>query len=59
VTWDDLEDSVLMSGWYAITVNVTVNSPETVLELRGLHTSGGCELYLGHIFLEQRLDENG
>jgi hypothetical protein len=58
VTWDDLKDSDLMSGWSGITVNATVNSPEAVLELRGLRTSGGCELYLGHILVEQRVDES-
>jgi hypothetical protein len=58
VTWGDLNGSGLMSGWSAITINATVSSPEAVVELRGLQTSGGCDLYLGHILVESRVGES-
>ena len=54
VTQIELEDSRLRNGWSIITLNVTLNNPEALLEFRGMEASTRHTIYLGMILVEPR-----
>ena len=45
---------MLRNGWSIITLNVTLNNPEALLEFRGMKASTSHTIYLGMILVEPR-----